>query len=200
MIELFAVLIVYVFLALGAIAFLACVLIPPCRKYALSTALWFAVWAPCGVLFLALAVLGLVAGGLALQATQMRWEDAPRLFSAMGWGSVIVGGLVTCILASVAGWLHQGLIHRFTFLLFRLYATVVVAGIGCVLGFLVVWLFMEWGPFAYAGWVAACSIPLLTGAFGAAAYKCARALRGGPPASFTWITPDEFAGPVESRS
>jgi hypothetical protein len=44
MFPLLAAMIVFLFLALGSAAFLVCTLIPPIRKYALSTALWFAVW------------------------------------------------------------------------------------------------------------------------------------------------------------
>jgi hypothetical protein len=35
--------------------------------------------------------------------------------------------------ASIAAWLHQFIVHRFTFVLFRLYATAVVSRIGTVL-------------------------------------------------------------------
>src|SRR5580658_6490763 len=100
MVFLLAAVIIFFFLALGSVAFLVCTLIPPGRKYALSTALWFAVWGPCCVLLLVLVILGIVAGGFALRATQMRWEDAPRLFSTLGWGSIIVGGILTCVVAS----------------------------------------------------------------------------------------------------
>jgi len=196
---LFAALIVFFFLVLGGVAFLACILFPPGRKYALSTALWFAVWGPCCVAFLILAILGLVAGGLTLQATHMRWEDVPHLFAVAGWGTTIVAAIVTCFVASAAAWLHQGLIHRFTFMLFRLYATFVAAGIGSVAGLLIILLAMVWVPFVHAEWVAALSIPVLIAIFGAIAYTHARALRGDPPTRFTWITPDEFAGPVTSK-
>ncbi len=127
MIFLLAALIVFFFLVLGSAAFSVCILIPPRRKYALSTALWFAVWGPCSALLLLLAILGVVAGGFALQATQMHWEDASRFFSAIGWGASIVGVIVTSLIATVAAWLHQALIHRMTFLLFRLYVSFVAA-------------------------------------------------------------------------
>jgi hypothetical protein len=199
MIMLFAAFIVFFFLVLGSIVFLGCIVVPPGRKYALSAALWFAVWGPCCVLFLILAILGLVAGGLALRATQMHWEDAPRLLSAMGWGSIIIGGVVLCCAASVAAWLHQVLIHRFTFLLFRLYATFVAAGIGSVFGWLIVLLAVVYSPFAHASWLATLSIPILVVVFGAISYRHARALRGIAPTRFTWISQDEFAGTAESQ-
>jgi hypothetical protein len=187
--------IVFFFLALGSVAFLICTLIPLSRKYALSTALWFAVWGPCCVLLLILVILGIVAGSVAFQATQMRWEDAPRLFSTLGWGTIIVGGILTCVIASVVAWLHQWLIHRFTFVLFRPYATLVSAGIGSVFGWLSIWLAMVWSPFPHAVWLAGFMLPILMIVFGAAAYLHARALRGNAPTGFTWISPEEFAGP-----
>jgi hypothetical protein len=199
MIVLLAAFIVFFCLALGSIAFLACVLIPPTRKYALSTALWFAVWGPCCVLFLILAIVGLVAGGIALRATQMHWEDAPKLISAIGWGSVVVFVIVTCIIASVAGWLHQALIHRFTFMLFRLYAALVTAGIGCVIGMLLVILSMVWGTFPLIVWVTGLSVPILMGALSTTAYKHSSALRGNAPTRFTWISSEEFAGTADSQ-
>jgi hypothetical protein len=198
MIVLFAAMIVFLFLALGSIAFLACILVPLGRKYALSTALWFAIWGPCCVLFPILALLGTIAGGFGLRATQMRWGDAPRLLSAIGWGSILFGGIITFVVASVAAWFHQALIHRFTFILFRLYATIVIAGIGSVFGWLVVLSTMIYRPFAHALWLTMPLIPTLIDAFGAISYRHAHALRGRAPTRFTWITPDEFAGPVES--
>jgi hypothetical protein len=198
MILLLAAVIAFFFLALGSVAFLVCALIPPGRKYALSTALWFAAWGACSAILLILAILGLVAGGLVLQKTGMRWEDAPRLLSAVGWTSILGGGILTCAIASVAAWLNQALIHRFTFMLFRLYATFVTAGIGSVFGWLSLWLAMGWSPFPHAVWLAAFMLPILVVVFGAAAYRHAPALRGNAPTGFTWITPEEFAGPLSS--
>jgi hypothetical protein len=198
MIVLFAAMIVFFFLELGALAFLVCILIPPGRKCALSIALWFAAWGPCLVSFLVLAMLGVVTGSLALQATNMKWQDAPRLISAAGWGAIIVAVVVTCFVASAVAWLHQAIIHRFTFVLFRLYATFVTTGIGCVVGLLIVLVAMVWRPLPQVEWVAASSIPVLMVAFGAISYRHAHALRGGAPRRFTWIPPEEFAGSGES--
>ena len=196
MIVLLAAMLAFFFLALGAVAFLACVLVPQWRKVALSTALWFAIWGPCCVVLLIVALLGVAAGGLALHATQMHWQDAQKIFAAIGWGSAISGGAVTGILASVLAWLHQAAIHRVTFFLFRFYATVVVAGIGSVFGLGITLFAMIESPFPFAAWIAAISIPVLVALFGAKAYQNARALRGSAPTQFTWITPEEFAGPA----
>jgi hypothetical protein len=191
--------IVFFFLVLGAIAFLVCILIPPGRKYALSTALWFATWGLGCTAFLILAVLGLAAGGFAFRAAQMHWDDAPKLFSAIGWGFVISAGVVICAIAGGTAWLHQVLIHRSTFMLFRLYATFVTAGIGSVIGFAFLLLSLASAPEPNIKFAAAFSIPILTAAFGTVAYKHAHALRGNAPTRLTWITPDEFAGPVEPK-
>lgn len=192
-------LIVFFFLVLGSAAFCVCILIPPGRKYALSTALWFAVWGPCSVLLLFLAILGVVAGGFALHATQMHWEDASRFFSAIGWGAIVAGVIVTCLIATAAAWLHQALIHRMTFLLFRLYVVFVAAGIGSVIGSVFFWLAMGSGRFAQVWWLVALIVPVMILAFGSQAYKHSRALRGHAPTGLTWITADEFVGPVEPQ-
>ncbi|HZP05070.1 MAG TPA: hypothetical protein VFB43_09230 [Terracidiphilus sp.] len=199
MVDLLAVFIVFVFLAAGSVAFLACILVPPGRKYALSTALWFATWGPCCAVLPIMALLGMVADNLVLQETHMHWKNASELFAIVGRAWIIVGGIVTCGLASFAAWLHQALIHRTTFLLFRLYATFVVAGIGAVLSLFSFWFAMNWDRFSRVWWLAAPVVPALIVVFGATAYRHARALRGSAPANFTWITPDEFAGPVQSH-
>jgi hypothetical protein len=190
---LFAV-VVFAFLIIGSVAFLACVLLPPTRRYALSTALWFAVWGPCSVALIVLAVLGLASGSLLMKAGNMQWTEAPKLLAALGWGYVIVGALITTVAATCAAWLHQVLMHRLTFALFRLYAMAVSAGIGSVLGWFLGWWMMAKGT-GYIGlwwWIPAMLI--LTAGSGTAAYKGARALRGKAPTRFTWISPEEFVG------
>ena len=135
-------LIVFVFLVIGSIAFLVCVLLPPTRRFALSAALWFAVWGPCSVGLMVLAGLGLAGGALAMKAANMHWTDAPRMLGALGWSYMIVGTLITIGVATGAAWLHQWLIHRFTFALFRIYVTAISAGIGSVFGWWLGWWIM----------------------------------------------------------
>lgn len=190
---LFAV-IVFAWLVLGSIAFLACVLLPPTRRYALSTALWFAVWGPSSVVFMAIAGLGLVAGALVTKHGNMQWTDAPELFAAFGWSYVIGGALVTIGMATLAAWFHQLLIHRFTFALFRLYAAAISAGIGSVIGWFLGWWMMAKGINHLGLWPWVLAMLILTTGFGAAAYKSASELRGKAPTRFTWISPEEFAG------
>src|ERR1700735_3569746 len=118
----------FFFLVLGALQFLLCVAVPRLRKYALSAALWWAVWGPCSVGLMSLA-------GLALAARAFTEKDGdavhihPHLVSGIAWGYVILGGLGTAAIATSLAWLHQTIVRRVTFALFRLYAMVVSAGI-----------------------------------------------------------------------
>ena len=199
MIVLFSAAMMYLFLLVGAIAFLLCVAIRPLRRFALSVALWFAVWGPSCVVLMVLAILGVIASGFAMRTTRMEWTSLPHdLIASLGLGLGVVSIFLICVIATGAAWIHQLLIHRFTFLLFRLYATVVCGGIGSVFGWLVCWWLMAEPSAPYRIWVCPFGMLFLVAAFGSQAYRKARALRGDAPTSFTWITPEEFAGPVES--
>ena len=184
---------IFAFLALGSGAFLACVLLPPTRRYALSAALWFAVWGPCSVVFMVVAGMGLVTGALVMKQGNMHWPDAPKLLAAIGWGYTVIGALITTAVSTCAARLHQFLIHRLTFALFRLYATAISAGIGSVFGWLLSWWMMARG-IDHLGFWWILSMLILTAGFGAVGYKIARKLRGDAPIKLTWITPEEFAG------
>jgi hypothetical protein len=119
---------------------------------------------------------------------------APRLVAAFGWSYLILGALVTATVATGGAWLHQIIVRRFTFALFRLYAAVVSAGIGSVFGWCLGWwlLLNEVQRHALPWWI--CGMLILMVAFGAAAYRGAHKLRGEAPTSFTWISAEEFAG------
>jgi hypothetical protein len=184
--------IAFFFLVLGALQFLVCVAVPRLRKYALSAALWWAVWGPCTVGFMSLA-------GLALLVRALTEKDGdavhihPHLVSGIAWGYLILGGIGTAAVATVLAWLHQAVVRRFPFALFRVYATVVSAGIGSVFG----WCFSWWllGEQARYGWaVALCVMLFLIIGFAALAHKGARALWGSAPTNFAWVTPEEFEG------
>lgn len=190
-------LIIFGFLLLGAIAFLACVLLPPTRRFALSASFWVAFWGPCTVLLMVLAGIGLVAGSALMNAGKVQWTNAPKLLGELGWSYLIVGALITSLVATCAAWLHQLLIHRFTFALFRIYATVISAGIGSVFGCSLGWWIAAKEHTYFGLWWWALGTIILVAGFGTAAYKTARALRGEPPTRFTWITPEEFAGSEE---
>jgi len=186
--------IVFMFLVLGSIVFLVCAFVPPARKYALSAALWCAMWGPCSVALMALAGIGLVATAFFTKNGDVVSVHAPRLLAAFGWGCLIAGIIITLAVATGAAWIHQQVVRRFTFVLFRLYATAVSGGIGSVFGWcLGGW--MMWKGIAHYGLFFWCiGMLVLVVAFSAAAYKNARQLRGKAPASFTWILPEEFAG------
>ena len=188
--------IVFLFLVLGALVFIACVLLPQARQHALSAALWCAIWGPCLVAFIVVAGLGLVADLLLTKAGGLQWSSAlPEVLSALGWGYLCFGLLASAAAATVSAWIHQVVIERLTFALFRLYAAGVSAGIGSVLGCSLAWWMMSQSVSGYMRLVfwTACTLTFAA-SFGAAAYKSARSLRGDAPTSFTWISPAEFEG------
>jgi hypothetical protein len=184
--------IAFFFLVVGALQFLGCVAVPRLRKYALSAALWWAAWGPCTIGLTTLAGLALVA-----RALTEKDGDAvhihPHLVTGIAWGYVVLGCVGTVAIATCLAWLHQAIVRRFTFALFRIYATVVTAGIGSVFG----WCFAWWmlGEQVRYGWaVSLCVMLLLVIVFAVRAYEGARALRGSAPTQFAWVTPQEFEG------
>lgn len=183
--------IVFLFMLIGAVAFLICVALPPTRRFALSTALWWAMWGPCSVALMSLAGLALVADAFISKSGGPHLLHHPRLLSAFGWTYLACGALLTAAVASAAAWLHHFLVHRFTFLLFRLYATAVVSGIGSVFGWCLCWWMLSHDIAHVWVWSFLC-IFLLTVSFGAATYSGAHLLRGEAPKKLTWITPEEF--------
>jgi hypothetical protein len=183
--------IVFLFLLAGAVAFLICVALPPTRRFALSTALWWAMWGPCSVGLMTLAGLALVADAFISKSGDPHLLRHPRLLSTFGWTYLVGGILLTAVVASIAAWLHQFLIHRSTFALFRLYATAVVSGIGSVFGWCLSWWMLSQN-IAHVWIWSLLSMPLLLVSFGVAAYRGAHSLRGEAPKKLTWITQEEF--------
>jgi len=179
---------------IGAVAFLICVLVPPVRRYALSVALWCVIWGPCSIALMTLAGLALVAAAFITKSGDVQSFHSPRLLSVFGRGYLIAGVLSTAAVATVAAWLHQFVVRRFTFALFRLYATVVVAGIGSVFGWCISWWMLS-REVPYVWTWSLLSMLVLVAGFGAAGYKGARKLRGEAPRDFTWVSPEEFTGP-----
>jgi hypothetical protein len=189
---------VYFWLAVGAVQFLICVTTPRLRKYALSAALWWAVWGPCTVALLMMAGLMTVAGMIVQEHGGVAGLRVPHFPVGLGWGYVLLGALATAGVATAVAWLHQVVVRRFTFALFRLYVTAVSAGIGSVFGWGLSWWILIYG--VRYGWVLSClSMVVLVGGFGAAAYKGARALRGEAPTKWAWASKEEFEG-VEAGS
>jgi len=189
--------IIFGFLLLGALVFVVSILLPFARERALSAALWCAVWGPCIVALLTLA--GFALGADALAQNYSHFRELEHL-SSIGLAYAIIGLLGTAAIASLAAWLHQSLIHRMTFALFRVYACLVSFGIGSVF----CWAFVFWlGGGGYdvkprflllAAMLAFCT------AFGYGGFRYARHLRGEAPQNFTWITSAEFEGECDSSA
>lgn len=181
------------FFTVGGVVFLVCVALPPLRRYALSAALWCAMWGPCLVALILLAGTALLTDISLTQHNGVSNFHLPHLSRAARWA---LGACVAVSIAAVAtgaAWLHQAAIHRLTFALFRLYATVVCAGIGGVFGvWLGWWLIGE--QIRFTAFLAIAGALLLITSFGAGGWRGARSLRGSAPATFTWITEQEFNG------
>lgn len=124
--------IIYLFLLIGSITFLVCLPLRQTRQYALSAALWCAMWGPCSVALMVLAGVGLIAAAFVTKSGDLQTLHAPRLLSAFGWSYLIAGVLITTLVATASAWIHQVVVRRFTLALFRLYSAAVVAGIGSV--------------------------------------------------------------------
>lgn len=187
--------IVLLFLLVGSVVFLACVCLPRLRRYALSAALWCAMWGPCSVALMLIAGVGLIVTAFITKTGDTQTLHHPRLLSAFGWGYLAAAVSVTIAVATGSAFVHQALVARFTFVLFRLYAAAVSAGIGSVFGWSFGWWMMAksmTGHVSLLFWGIA-MLTLIVG-FWLAAYNGARELRGKAPERFTWITPDEFAG------
>ena len=188
--------VVFFFLFIGTLVFVCSIILPYTREHELNAALWCAVWGPCVIAVLALAGLGLIAGGL----TQER-SHAPQLehiLSVVGPAYAVLGVLGCAAIASITAWFHQFLIHRMTFSLFRLYSSFVTAGIGSVWGLASGWWLSATAPGYLLPWLAA--MLLLSAGFGFGGFRWARHLRGNPPRCFTWITPEEFEGTSDTSA
>jgi hypothetical protein len=185
--------ILFFFLVVGAVVFLVCVLIAPLRRFALSAALWCAMWGPCSVAFLLLAGTAVVAEAFITKNGDVQTLHAPRLLAALRWGYLTLAALGTTAVATCAAWLHQAAMHRLTFAMFRLYATLVCTGIGSVFGWCLGWSVAA-NEINHTVPLSILGMLVLTIGFGTAAYRAARSLRGKPATNLTWITAEEFNG------
>jgi hypothetical protein len=188
---------VFLFLVVGAAVYVICGLVPPLRKFALSAALWCAVWGPCMVAWLTLTGLILGAHGVAMEAAKAKHIALPALPNL--WTGYGVFGLVAIVfVVTVVAWLHQIVVRRMTYALFRIYAGLVSTGVGSVWGWcLYLWLIANpgWG-FLRAVLVCVPAMVLLCVGFGYAGFRWARRLRGEPPTRFRFVTREEFEGTV----
>src|ERR1700709_841994 len=89
--------ILFLFLLVGSIVFMACLLLPQTRRHALSAALWCAMWGPCSVMLMLIAGVGLIATAFITKAGDGQTLHAPRLLAAFGWSYLTAGLLVTIL-------------------------------------------------------------------------------------------------------
>jgi len=193
MLVLLFILVIFFWLVVGAVQYVLCVAVPRLRRYALSAALWWAVWGPCSVGLMMLAGLALVANAFIAKDHDVSRLHVPNLPVALGWTYLILGAIGTAVVATGIAWLHQALARRFTFALFRLYATVISAGIGSVFGWCFIWCLLATDVRQSWGLGVAGMLLLIVG-FGIAAYKNSRALRGDAPTALAWVSREEFEG------
>jgi hypothetical protein len=185
--------IVFFFLAIGAAIFVLCGLVPPLRKYALSSALWCAVWGPCTVAWLILGGTVLVANHLAMDVAQTKHFHLPDLPPRGSWiAYAVLYLLATMLMATLAAWAHQFIVHRITFALFRIYAGLVSAGIGSVWGWCLWFWIISSTELPYKFLLCVIAMLGLCIAFGYAGFRWAGDLRGGAPTKFAIISPEEF--------
>lgn len=193
MLPLMMVLLVFGFLLAGSVMFLACLLIRGARAFALSVALWFAVFGVCMAGLMLVSLLFLL-GGTAVKEQLGMSPSSPLYGVSNSWVFTASIFIVSAVGASAASWIHQKLIHRMTYSLFRVYAAVVCGGIGSVFGLAGGVLLgsrgLDFGVAIGGGLIMAW---LILG-FGYFGWRWARVMRGEAPVNLTWITSDEFKG------
>jgi len=193
------------FLAGGLAIFVVCLSIPWLQRFALSAALWFLALLP-GLLLWLLIEVGAAFGQEALgrQLSYPRWERwVWHAFSssAAQITLIAVGMAGTIVLATLIAVVHQFVIQRVTFALFRLYAGFVTGGVAVLWGSLagaVVASSLD-APWEIAFVVVGGLVTALGWGGAVLGYRIARRLRGRAPLRFTWITEDEFYGKLESN-
>ena len=185
--------VLFFWLVVGAVQFLICFTTPKLRRYSFSAALWWAVMGPCSVAMIVLGILVVIARHSVVEEAHFGSLHLPTLSRGMGWSYLVLGAVFSMAIATAVAWLHQAIILRFTFALFRLYATLISGGIGSVFGWCVSFCIL--GSEIPHGWILALfGMLTFVGGFGFMAYRAAGSLRGDPPAVATWISPEEFEG------
>jgi hypothetical protein len=194
MLPILCAMIVFLFLMLGATVFVFCSMVPRLRKFALSAALWCAVWGPCTVAWMLVGGVALFADGLAMSAAESRHVHLPSQPNAIPVSYLVLGILGTLIVATLSARLHQMIIHRMTFALFRIYTGLVSASIGSVWGWCLGLILVNdpdipirlpvWG----LGMMTLCTL------FGYAGFRWAKLLRGDAPTLWALVSREEFDG------
>jgi len=194
------------FLVGGLAVFLLCLAIPWLQRFALSAALWCLALLP-GLLLWLLIEVGAEFGQEALgrRLSYPHWELS--LWHAFGspaaQTTLIAAGMAgTIVLATTIAVVHQFVIQRVTFALFRLYAGFVTGGVAVLWGSLagaIVASTLD-APWEVALVVVGGLVTALGWCGAVLGCRIARRLRGHAPLRFTWITEDEFYGTLESES
>jgi hypothetical protein len=183
----------FAFLAVGAVVFVISLADRRMRKLALSAALWCAVWGPCLLAWVSFAVMANFIVDSGLEHLAHGTMRPGQWLAGFGIGLSLLAFLSTAVFATALAWLHQAAIRRMTFALFRIYATLVCAGIGSVFGWgLGIAFAVNDVPNGLPLWIA--TMPILSAGFGFLGYRLAKQLRGKAPDRFTWVTPEEFDG------
>ncbi len=191
------------FLVGGLVVFLVCVAVPWLQKYALSAALWFLALVP-GFLVWVLIGLGAVIGQDALGKGMYYPGWVMSFWHVFGSQAakitlIAVGMAGTMVLATAIAVVHQFVIHRITFALFRLYAGFVMGGAAVLWGSLVgavvaTYLETQWE----VAFVVVTTLVIALGWAGARlGSRMARRLRGRAPERYTWISEAEYFGKPE---
>jgi len=194
------------FLVGGLVVFLVCLAIPWLQRYALSAALWFLALLP-GLLLWLLIEVGAAFGQdtLARRLSYPRWEMSFwHVFASPASQTTLiaVGMAGTIVMATIVAVVHQFVIQRTTFALFRLYTGFVTGGVAVLWGSLVGAVVASYldAPWEVAFVVVTALVTALGWCGARLGLRIARRLRGRPPLRFTWITEEEFYGiPENSR-
>ena len=139
------------------------------------------------------AGLALLAEGFSHDYRGLDLHELPILGRTFWKAYGVVGLLASATACTFLAWLHQFIIHRMTFAVFRLYATVVCTGMGGVWAILLsIFLGADDVPYRIPIWILG-SILLCLG-LGYLGYRFARTLRGSAPQTLTWLTSAESEG------
>lgn len=188
------------FLVGGLVVFLVCLAIPWLQRYAMSVALWFLALLP-GLLLWLLIEVGAAFGQDALvrHLWYPRWEMSLwQAFSSSAAQTtlVVLGMASTIVLATMVAVVHQFVIQRLTFALFRLYAGFVTGGVAVLWGSLVGAVVASYldAPWEVAFVVVTTLVTALGWGGARLGSRIARRLRGRAPLRFTWISEEEYYG------
>jgi hypothetical protein len=186
--------IAFPFLAMGCVCFLLCAVIPPLRRFALSSSLWCVACVPC--LFAILAAVVLWSLGVDALQRLMKPDFGASLSlhqtSWLGWLVAISTFVFTVVGATAITFIHGIIVHRLTLALFRLYVAIVSFGVGILTCSFVLFAFAMHLLSLTAFLPAALASLLAASALAYACFRNAAGFRGSYPQRFPVVTPEEF--------